>query len=132
MTDTRVQLIVNEAAKVGVATSKPPMQWLFAHGAGAPMDSDFMNRLAEGVAAGGITVKRFEFPYMEQRRETGKKRPPDRAPKLLDHFAEVIKQEPKGIETGNKWLDKAIVIGTVGYGPNKEIRFEVTTTFTCQ
>ncbi|MBL4585209.1 MAG: hypothetical protein JKX83_11425 [Pseudomonadales bacterium] len=45
---------------------------------------------------------------------------------------EVIKQEPKGIETGNKWLDKAIVIGTVGYGPNKEIRFEVTTTFTCQ
>lgn len=63
---------------------------ILAHGAGAAMDSDFMNLLAEGLGQAGIRVLRFEFPYMAQRRETGKKRPPDRAPKLLASFTEVL------------------------------------------
>ena len=36
------------------------------------MDSPFMQRVAEGVAASGVRVVRFEFPYMQRRRETGK------------------------------------------------------------
>lgn len=56
---------------------------LLAHGSGAPMDSDFMTALAEGLAAGGLRVGRFEFPYMQKRRETGGKRPPDTREKLL-------------------------------------------------
>ena len=36
-----------------------------AHGAGAPMDSPFMAAFAEGLAAEGFRVCRFEFPYME-------------------------------------------------------------------
>lgn len=60
--------------------------FLFAHGAGAGMDSDFMEAVAQGMAQHGVRVIRFEFPYMQLRRLTGSKRPPDRAPKLLAHF----------------------------------------------
>ncbi|MEZ5530060.1 MAG: alpha/beta fold hydrolase [Porticoccaceae bacterium] len=62
---------------------------IFAHGAGAPMDSDFMNALSRQLAEAGITVVRFEFPYMAQRRSGGSKRPPDRLPVLLDCWREV-------------------------------------------
>ena len=62
----------------------------FAHGAGALMDSKFMERIAEGLGEHGIRVVRFEFPYMQKRRETGKKRPPERTPKLLTHWRKVI------------------------------------------
>ncbi|MFQ5618549.1 MAG: alpha/beta fold hydrolase [Rhodospirillales bacterium] len=61
-----------------------------AHGAGAPMDSDFMAAFAEGLAAAGFRVARFEFPYMAERRRTGKKRPPDRAPVLVKCWRAVI------------------------------------------
>ena len=63
---------------------------ILAHGAGAPMDSPFMEAFAEGLAATGLCVGRFEFPYMQTRRATGSKRPPDRAPKLQEAWAEVI------------------------------------------
>ncbi len=63
---------------------------LLAHGAGAPMDSDFMNAIANGLYNRGFAVCRFEFPYMQERRRTGKKRPPDRAPKLMACFEEVV------------------------------------------
>lgn len=66
--------------------------FILAHGAGAPMDSDFMNEVSEAFSEHGISVVRFEFPYMQERRETGKKRPPDRAPKLLACWKEVIDQ----------------------------------------
>ena len=61
-----------------------------AHGAGAPMDSPFMDAFAAGIAARGHRVARFEFPYMAERRETGRKRPPDRQPVLLDTWRQVI------------------------------------------
>lgn len=59
---------------------------LLAHGAGAPMDSDFMNQLADGLGRRSIRVLRFEFPYMAARRQGGAKRPPDPMPVLLDSF----------------------------------------------
>lgn len=62
---------------------------IFAHGAGAPMDSDFMNALSCQLVDAGITVVRFEFPYMAQRRSGGSKRPPDRQPVLLDCWHQV-------------------------------------------
>jgi len=65
--------------------------FVLAHGAGAPMDSDFMNVVAEGLAEHGVQVVRFEFPYMQQRRLTGKKRPPDRLPVLLDCWQQVLR-----------------------------------------
>lgn len=60
-----------------------------AHGAGAPMDSEFMGFVAEGLSARGLRVARFEFPYMAKRRADGKRRPPDRAPVLLEFYREI-------------------------------------------
>lgn len=65
---------------------------ILAHGAGAPADSPFMEQLAEALEQQGIACVRFEFPYMQKRREDGKKRPPDRAPVLLEAFREQIRQ----------------------------------------
>jgi predicted alpha/beta-hydrolase family hydrolase len=62
---------------------------ILAHGAGAPMDSAWMNDMAARLAAQGINVLRFEFPYMAQRRVDGGKRPPNPAPKLLECWREV-------------------------------------------
>ena len=67
-----------------------PVTVALAHGAGALMDSPFMTEFAKGLGAQGFRVARFEFPYMAKRRETGTKRPPDRAPVLLDTWRDVI------------------------------------------
>ncbi|ANQ25628.1 alpha/beta fold hydrolase [Vibrio natriegens] len=64
--------------------------FIFAHGAGAGMEHDFMAAVAKGLVEQGIRVVRFNFPYMMKRAEDGKKRPPDRAQKLLDAYEEVI------------------------------------------
>jgi predicted alpha/beta-hydrolase family hydrolase len=61
-----------------------------AHGAGAPMDSPFMNTVAAGLGGAGLRVARFEFPYMRRRRETGEGRPPDREPALRQAWLEAI------------------------------------------
>lgn len=62
---------------------------ILAHGAGAPMDSGFMEQMAARLGAHGVNVLRFEFPYMAQRRLDGGKRPPNPAPKLLECWREV-------------------------------------------
>lgn len=67
-----------------------PLTLALAHGAGAPMDSPFMQAMAEGVAAKGYRVARFEFPYMAKRRTTGQKKPPDRADVLLAAWRDVV------------------------------------------
>ena len=63
---------------------------VLAHGAGAPMDTDFMNTFAETLADRGLRVVRFEFPYMAERRRSGKRRPPDRAPILRGTWIQVV------------------------------------------
>lgn len=76
---------------------------VLAHGAGAPMDSPFLATLAESLAARGIRVVRFEFPYMQARR-TGGRRPPDRTPVLLAAWKQVIGQlgGGEGLSIGGK------------------------------
>lgn len=69
-----------------------PYTCIFAHGAGAPMDSEFMAAFSRGLAAHEIKVVRFEFPYMQTRRLNGKKRPPNRQPELLACFEQAIAQ----------------------------------------
>jgi predicted alpha/beta-hydrolase family hydrolase len=61
-----------------------------AHGAGAAMDSPFMQHMAAGLAGHGFRVVRFEFPYMRQRRTGGTTRPPDKEPVLRQAWLEVI------------------------------------------
>ncbi len=83
LTMTNPDLLFNGPAKA-------PLTFAFAHGAGAGMDSDFMEYFAHALAKGGLRVARFEFPYMAQRREDARKRPPDRAPVLIDTWRSVI------------------------------------------
>jgi predicted alpha/beta-hydrolase family hydrolase len=63
---------------------------VLAHGAGAPMDSPFLNRFAEGLAARGLRVARFEFPYMQARRKEGRRTAPDRPPVLREAWLSAI------------------------------------------
>jgi uncharacterized protein len=67
-----------------------PATIILAHGAGAGMDTEFMNTFAEGLADHGFRVVRFEFPYMVKRRETGGRRPPDREPVLRETWLKAI------------------------------------------
>ena len=64
--------------------------FLFAHGAGAGMDSEFIVRLSVLLNDKGLEVKSFEFPYMQKIRTEGKRRPPDRMPKLLIAYKQAI------------------------------------------
>ena len=67
-----------------------PLTLALAHGAGATMDSDWLNTVAGAIAETDVRVVRFEFPYMNERRETGKKRPPNPERMLLEAWRDVI------------------------------------------
>ena len=68
-----------------------PLTVVLAHGAGAPMNTPFLNEVARGLAADGFRVARFEFPYMRARRETGRKGgAPDREPILRNAWKDVV------------------------------------------
>lgn len=100
---------------------------VLAHGAGAPMDSPFMQEIATGVAARGLRVVRFEFPYMAQRRLDGSKKPPN-TPRVLEQcWREVIETvgSPEQMVIGGKSMggriasqvaDEAGVLGLVCLG----------------
>ncbi|TXK16334.1 alpha/beta family hydrolase [Homoserinibacter sp. GY 40078] len=64
---------------------------VLAHGAGAPMDSPWMDDMAARLGERGIRVARFEFAYMAARRE-GVRRPNPRAEAVLDEYRAVIEQ----------------------------------------
>jgi hypothetical protein len=63
---------------------------VLAHGAGGAMDSPFMTTIAEGVARTGVRVVRFEFPYMQRRRASGKGGAPDPERVLLQSWRYTI------------------------------------------
>lgn len=69
---------------------------LFAHGAGAPMDSPGMAIIAEALAAEDLGVVRFEFAYMAARRNEGSRRPPPRADKLIPEYLAAIDELQTG------------------------------------
>ena len=65
---------------------------VLAHGAGAPMDHPSLTAVAEALAANGLRVVRFEFPYMQRRRTHGARRGPDPPAVLLDTWRAVIEK----------------------------------------
>ena len=74
--------------------------YLFAHGAGAPKNSEWMNLVAKKLtqhSRGKIKVKRFNFDYMERSKKENKKFPPDRMPRLIEKWEkEIIKHAKNG------------------------------------
>jgi uncharacterized protein len=79
------------------------LEVLLAHGAGAPMDSAFMNTIATLLAERGVRVARFEFAYMAARRDGSKKRPPPKAETLTGEFLQAV-TELGGLEPGRRRL----------------------------
>lgn len=67
----------------------PVATFLFAHGAGAPMDHAWMTTVAELLAARGMRVARFEFAYMAARRD-GHRKPPPRAENVVGEFRDAV------------------------------------------
>jgi predicted alpha/beta-hydrolase family hydrolase len=63
---------------------------VLAHGAGAPMDSPFMETIAVGLGKAGIATARFEFGYMARRRTEDKRPGPPRAERLIPEYLAVI------------------------------------------
>ncbi len=82
-----------------------PATIVLAHGAGAPMDTPFMDFFAQGLGALGWSLRRFEFPYMAARREDGRKRPPDRQEKLFESWRAAVSDiPPETLVIGGKSL----------------------------
>ena len=104
---------------------RPEVTLVLAHGAGAGMDSPFMAFMAEQLGAAGLGVLRFEFPYMLRRRQTGRRSPPDRMPRLMDAFREVTSACQGPLVIGGKSMggrvasmlaDELGVLGLVCFG----------------
>ena len=68
---------------------------ILAHGAGAPKNSSWMGEVTSYFFNHQVKVIRFNFPYMDRRELEGRKFPPDRLPKLQEHFLKVIDQAHK-------------------------------------
>ena len=82
-----------EGRLVNEPPQPPAAVLLLAHGAGAPMDSPFIEAMAVGLAARGWRVVRFEFPYMARLRQGGPRSAPDRLPKLEQAFRDQLQRE---------------------------------------
>lgn len=65
---------------------------LFAHGAGAPMDSASMSSATKALVVEGFRVVRFEFAYMAARRNDEGRRPPPKAEKLMGEYLAAVDQ----------------------------------------
>ena len=99
---------------------------VLAHGAGRGLDTPSLEAVTAGLAARGIRVVRFEFPYMVRRREDRTRRPPDRQPVLLETWRAVIDElGSDGLVIGGKSMggrmasllaDEAAVAGLVCLG----------------
>ena len=100
---------------------------VLAHGAGAAMDSPFMNDAAGGLADESFRVARFEFPYMQEFRKSRKRTRPDFPSVLESIWRRVVEQlgDPSRLVIGGKSMggriasmiaDKAGVKGLVCLG----------------
>ena len=95
------------------AVTKTPPLWfdgpadakqklVLTHGAGAPVDDAFFEALVALLVERKIRVARFEFPYMQKRREDGRRRGPDRAPVLQETWRAVAAELGAGWAIGGK------------------------------
>jgi hypothetical protein len=93
---------------------------ILAHGAGAPMDSIFMNTIVKGIIEREIFVIRFEFPYMLKRR-LGKKSFPDKIPSLCLFYKDIYRQIKNIFPKKDIWLGGKSMGGRVSAIISKEI-----------
>ena len=93
------------STRVNKAAQQDAPVFLFAHGAGAPLDHVFMETAAAGLAAEGIHVLRYNFPYTD----AGRRRP--------DHRNTLLKRVAEAIEWGKGWAgDRPLFAGGKSMG----------------
>lgn len=73
-----------------------PARIVLAHGAGAPMDTPFMNGFAKVFAEHGLQTIRFEFAYMAARRTGEGRKAPPRAETVMSEYREAVDQVGAG------------------------------------
>ncbi|MGO1120162.1 alpha/beta family hydrolase [Rhodovibrionaceae bacterium A322] len=81
--------LIDPAAFLINGPEDAPLTFAFGHGAGAPMDMPYLSFIAEGVAAQGIRVVRFEFPFRARMRREGIQLPVDSDAVLLETWRQV-------------------------------------------
>jgi uncharacterized protein len=86
-------------ALVYPATGRAATAFILAHGAGAGQRSAFIVAYARGIAALGVEVVTFDFPYITQKR-----RVPDRGPVLEACYRHVIETVRKEIDAARRFL----------------------------
>lgn len=89
---------------INTPESEPCATLILAHGAGAAMDSAFMETVSGLLCEAGCEVIRFEFPYMAERREKGSRRPPDREARLLDAWRDQLDEVAHALPPERKLL----------------------------
>jgi uncharacterized protein len=63
---------------------------LLAHGAGAAMDSPFLNTFVALMTERDVATTRFEFDYMAARRLSPKRKPPPKAELLVQQYENAV------------------------------------------
>ncbi|PHS20454.1 MAG: alpha/beta hydrolase [Kangiella sp.] len=84
--------------------------FVVTHGAGAGIESDFMKGMVHDLNSYGLQTIPFNFPYMKIMQETGKRRPPDRMPKLIQAFKDQLEIYQK------EYPKKKLVVGGKSMG----------------
>src|SRR3954447_11659683 len=122
--DFRIQ--VSEAiGEVPAFLLRPPDAWLLyvmAHGAGAGMRHQFLERMSASLGARGVATFRYQFPYME----AGRKRPDP--PAILEETVraavlkagEIVPELP--IVAGGKSLGGRMTSSAAGTAPLERAR----------
>lgn len=83
-------------ASLTAGPAHPAARFVFAHGAGAGMDTPFNRAMADLLADQDIATFRFEFAYMAARREGGSRKPPPKAERLMDEYRAAVAAAPRG------------------------------------
>lgn len=66
------------------------VRFLCAHGAGAGMETPFLNAIAQLLGERGVGMLRFEFAYMARRRESGLRGAVPKAERLVDEYRAAV------------------------------------------
>jgi hypothetical protein len=100
-------------ASAGATAGRPTL--VLGHGAGAGHDHPWMRRVAEGLAARGMRVVTFNFPYVDAGRKL-----PDKGPELEAAFAAVWREAaasaPGPLFAGGKSMGGRIASQTAARG----------------
>ncbi|MEA2451442.1 MAG: uncharacterized protein QOG04_152 [Actinomycetota bacterium] len=102
MTRSTLATSVGDVSLVVDGPRKPTQVLVLAHGAGAPLDSDFMEFFAAGLVTDKRAVVRFNFVYMEQGRKSPG--PPKASEQTFIEVIEHLRGElsPKQLFIGGK------------------------------